>query len=88
MNEILHRLFSPDGFMPHGHCYLWTPGLVWLHVISDALIVLAYDSIPITLLYFVRLRLVRPLARQLDGSVPVERVGRTEFKIAFPETRN
>ena len=28
--------------MPHGHCYLWTPGIVRLHVLSDALIALAY----------------------------------------------
>ena len=42
--------------MPHGHCYLWTPGLVWLHVICDALIVLAYYSIPIVLVYFARKR--------------------------------
>jgi signal transduction histidine kinase len=37
-------------------CYLWTPGLVWLHVVSDALIALAYYSIPLTLLLFVRRR--------------------------------
>ena len=42
--------------MPHGHCYLWTPGIVWLHVISDVLIALAYYSIPITLAWFVRRR--------------------------------
>ena len=42
--------------MPHGHCYQWTPGLVWLHVASDGLIALAYYSIPLTLLYFVRKR--------------------------------
>lgn len=49
--------FSGGGqFMPHGHCYLWTPGLVWLHVISDSLIALPYYSIPLTLFYFVRRR--------------------------------
>lgn len=42
--------------MPHGHCYLWTPGLVWLHVVSDALTGLAYTSIPFTLLHIVRRR--------------------------------
>ncbi len=42
--------------MPHGMCYLWKPGLVWLHVVSDSLIALAYYSIPLTLLYFVRKR--------------------------------
>ena len=42
--------------MPHGHCYLWTTSLVALHAISDAFIVLAYYSIPVTLVYFVRRR--------------------------------
>jgi len=36
-------------FMPHGHCYLWEPGLLWTHVISDILIGLAYISISVTL---------------------------------------
>jgi PAS domain S-box-containing protein len=44
------------GFMPHGMCYLWRPGILLLHVISDALITLAYFTIPFTLLYFVRKR--------------------------------
>ncbi len=44
------------GFIPHGHCYLWKPELVGLHVVSDALIALAYYSIPLTLVYFVRKR--------------------------------
>jgi hypothetical protein len=39
MREFLESLFSSD-FMPHGYCYLWKPGLVWLHLISDALIAL------------------------------------------------
>ena len=42
--------------MPHGHCYLWNSGLVWLHVVSDAFIVLAYYLIPFGLVYFVRKR--------------------------------
>src|SRR6267378_4839289 len=42
--------------MPHGYSYHWNPGLVWLHVISDLLITLAYVSIPITLVHFVRKR--------------------------------
>lgn len=55
MKEFLEKLFSSD-FMPHGFCYLWKPGLVWLHVLSDALIALAYFSIPVTLIYFIRKR--------------------------------
>src|SRR5262245_22912041 len=46
-------LFSAQGFLPHGHCYLWKPGLVWLHVVSDALIGLAYVAISVTLAYLV-----------------------------------
>lgn len=40
-------------FMPHGHCYLWKPEIVWLHVISDAIIVLSYYMIPFLLAYVV-----------------------------------
>ena len=54
--DWLHRLFSSDGFMPHGHCYLWRPEVLWLHVLSDGLIFLAYVTIPITLVYFIRKR--------------------------------
>lgn len=42
--------------MPHGNCFLWEPGLLWLHVISDSIIVLSYYSIPFALFYFVRKR--------------------------------
>lgn len=48
-------MFKSD-FMPHGMCYLWEPGLVWLHVVSDALIFLSYTSIPITLVYILKQR--------------------------------
>lgn len=54
--EFLKNLFSSNDFMPHGYCYLWNGRLVWLHVFSDALIALAYLSIPITLVYFIRKR--------------------------------
>ena len=52
----LDNLFFTRQFIPHGHCYLWKPGLVWLHITSDALIALAYYSIPLMLVYFVRKR--------------------------------
>jgi len=54
--EFLKRLLTPGDFMPHGYCYRWVPGLVWLHVISDSLIFLAYMSIPFTLIYIARRR--------------------------------
>ncbi|MBI3540724.1 MAG: hypothetical protein HY073_01040 [Deltaproteobacteria bacterium] len=50
--QTITGLFSGD-FMPHGYCYLWKPELVWLHVISDSVIVIAYYSIPIALTYVV-----------------------------------
>jgi two-component system NtrC family sensor kinase len=50
--EIL-TIFS---FIPHGHCYLWRPQLLALHLICDLLIFLAYFSIPATLFYFVHKR--------------------------------
>lgn len=56
MLEFWNNLFSSRQFIPHGHCYLWKPGLVWLHIVSDSLIALAYYSIPVMLVYFVRKR--------------------------------
>lgn len=50
---ILKNLFTMKGFIPHGHCYLWKPGLVWLHATSDSLIALAYVAISTTLAYLV-----------------------------------
>ncbi|PSN12636.1 PAS domain-containing sensor histidine kinase [filamentous cyanobacterium CCT1] len=43
-------------FIPHGHCYLWRPGLVWLHLLSDALIAVSYWTIAAGLVYFVQRR--------------------------------
>lgn len=53
MIQILANLFSQN-FIPHGHCYLWKPELVWLHVTSDSLIALAYYAIPLMLIYYIR----------------------------------
>jgi len=53
--EFFARLLAPD-FMPHGHCYMWTPSVLWLNVGSDAAIALAYFSIPLALLSVVRQR--------------------------------
>ncbi|MEW5856707.1 MAG: PAS domain-containing protein [Cyanobacteriota bacterium] len=56
MSSLLHNLFTSGQFIPHGHCYLWKTGLVWLHILSDGLIALAYYSIPLLLVYIVRKR--------------------------------
>jgi len=49
-------LFSGRNFIPHGHCYLWKPGLVFLHLASDLIIALSCFSIPLLLVYFIRQR--------------------------------
>ncbi|NEO85848.1 MAG: PAS domain S-box protein [Spirulina sp. SIO3F2] len=54
--DMLQRFLFPNQLIPHGHCYLWQPGLVGLHLVSDVLIAIAYYSIPIMLVYFVRKR--------------------------------
>lgn len=49
-------LVGTSSFMPHGACYLWLPSMLWLHIISDSIIAIAYFSIPFALLYFVKKR--------------------------------
>jgi PAS domain S-box-containing protein len=51
--DLFRQLLSSD-FMPHGFCYLWDPRILWLHVVSDGLIVLSYYCIPIIAVYFIR----------------------------------
>ncbi|XGV97198.1 MAG: sensor histidine kinase [Leptolyngbya sp. BL-A-14] len=63
MMELLKTLLSPDQYIPHGHCYLWQTPLVWLHIVSDFLIAIAYFSIPIMLIYFVFKRSDVPFSR-------------------------
>ncbi len=45
----------PD-FMPHGYCFQWDPLVLWLHVLSDGVIVLSYFCIPVALVYLARKR--------------------------------
>lgn len=49
------NLFSTD-FVPRALCVGERPEIIWLHVVSDALIALAYYSIPLALIYFVKRR--------------------------------
>ncbi|HEY9650174.1 MAG TPA: GAF domain-containing protein, partial [Coleofasciculaceae cyanobacterium] len=56
MLEWLENILSPSQYIPHGHCYLWQTPLVWLHIVSDSLVAIAYFSIPAMLIYFVRKR--------------------------------
>ncbi|WP_339490389.1 sensor histidine kinase [Pseudomonas rhizophila] len=55
MNDLL-ALLTDKRFIPHGHCYMWRPDLLWTNVIADGLITLSYISIPFTLLYFIHKR--------------------------------
>jgi signal transduction histidine kinase len=59
-----------DGFVPHGHCYLWQPGVLLLNVGSDFAIFVAYLLISAGLIAFVRRRrdLDYPLLVALFGS--------------------
>ncbi len=57
MSDLFPWLFSSQGFMPHGHCYLWQPGTLWLNVGSDGLIAAAYFAIPVSLFSLVRRRM-------------------------------
>ena len=40
--------------LPHGFCFMRKPDLIWLHVISDGVIAVAYFMIPLLLVYFIR----------------------------------
>lgn len=54
--EYIKSLLATEFFMPHGHCYLWRSDILWLNVISDAFISLAYLGIPCLLILLVRQR--------------------------------
>jgi len=45
-----------ESYMPHGHCYFWEPGLVWLHLLSDVGVFAAYSAIPAFLAILLRRR--------------------------------
>jgi PAS domain S-box-containing protein len=53
MWAFFERLLDSSMFSPHGICLLWEPELIWLHVVSDAIIAMAYFSIPFALTIFV-----------------------------------
>ena len=60
--HALGALFASD-FLPHAQCYLWRPGLIGLHLITDAAIGLSYVAISFSLIYFVRRRVDLPFNR-------------------------
>jgi signal transduction histidine kinase len=56
MAEVGTSWFSSGQFLPHGHCYLWSPGVLWMNVVADILIAMAYFTIPFALWYIARRR--------------------------------
>jgi hypothetical protein len=56
VQDAVAYLLGSASFVPHGYCLLWRPDLVWIHAVSDLLIALAYFSIPLALIDFVRRR--------------------------------
>jgi signal transduction histidine kinase/CheY-like chemotaxis protein len=56
MWALLEHLLNSSIYSPHGICLLWNPEQIWLHVGSDAVIAVAYFSIPFALAIFVSKR--------------------------------
>jgi signal transduction histidine kinase/ActR/RegA family two-component response regulator len=63
MLERVQQFFSTDYLPPHGYCFMWVPEIVWLHVVANALIAIAYFSIPLALWQFARKRQDIPFNR-------------------------
>ena len=51
LSELLQ---ANNGFLPHGYCLLWKPGLLWTLVGSDLVIALSYFSIPLALVWLLK----------------------------------
>ncbi|MBX9793129.1 MAG: PAS domain S-box protein [Burkholderiaceae bacterium] len=54
--DFLTSFFGRSGFLPHGYCFTWSPALLWSMVGADSVIALAYFSIPVAMMSFVRKR--------------------------------
>ncbi len=52
MLNAVYDFLSTEGFQPHGMCLLWRTDIFWAHLISDAVIAIAYFSIPIAIVSF------------------------------------
>lgn len=49
-------MWDSADFLPHSICLALSPGVMWLHAVSDAVIAISYYSIPLVLLVFARKR--------------------------------
>lgn len=56
MPEFLTSWLGSNSLLPNGYCYRWQPELIGLHLASDWLLALAYYSLPLLMLYFLRRR--------------------------------
>ncbi|HEY8878851.1 MAG TPA: PAS domain S-box protein, partial [Roseateles sp.] len=54
--DELTGIVARAGFLPHGYCFQWSPGLLWTMVGSDLAIALAYFSIPLAIASYARQR--------------------------------
>jgi len=54
--DELASFLGRNGFLPHGYCFTWQPGLLWTMVGADASIAAAYFTIPAAMLAFLRRR--------------------------------
>lgn len=54
--DELTGLVARAGFLPHGYCFQWSPGLLWTMVGSDLSIALAYFSLPLLIARYARQR--------------------------------
>ena len=52
----LSSFLGRNGYLPHGYCFTWSPGVLWSMVGADAVVVLAYLSIPLAILALLRRR--------------------------------
>ncbi len=56
--DLIDAFLGRNGYLPHGYCFTWKPALLWSIVIADASIALAYFSIPLAIVSYVRRRKV------------------------------
>jgi PAS domain S-box-containing protein len=54
--DELTGMVARAGFLPHGYCFQWSPGLLWTMVGSDLSIALAYFSLPLVIARYARQR--------------------------------
>ena len=54
--DELTGIVARAGFLPHGYCFQWSPGLLWTMVSADLAVALAYFSIPVVISNYARQR--------------------------------